>query len=106
MEYKESDIPLPAEGGTVGTTDYNKLKNRPRINGVELIGNKTSGELKIPDRPARKDQRGQLAYKGRREIPENKAQPASRDLRESVDRKAPRARKATRANPAHRDPPE
>ena len=48
MEYKESDIPLPAEGGTVGTTDYNKLKNRPRINGVELIGNKTSGELKIP----------------------------------------------------------
>ena len=25
MEYKESDIPLPAEGGTVGTTDYNKL---------------------------------------------------------------------------------
>ena len=48
MEYKESDIPLPAEGGTVGTTDYNKLKNRPRINGVELIGNKTSDELKIP----------------------------------------------------------
>lgn len=48
MEYKESDIPLPSEGGTVGTTDYNKLKNRPSINGVELIGNKTSGELKIP----------------------------------------------------------
>ena len=48
MEYKESDIPLPAEGGTVGTTDYNKLKNRPSINGVELIGNKTSDELKIP----------------------------------------------------------
>lgn len=48
MEYKKSDIPLPAEGGTVGTTDYNKLKNRPRINGVELIGNKTSDELKIP----------------------------------------------------------
>ena len=48
MEYKESDIPLPSEGGTVGTTDYNKLKNRPSINGVELIGNKTSDELKIP----------------------------------------------------------
>ena len=48
MEYKESDIPLPAEGGTVGITDYNKLKNRPSINGVELIGNKTSDELKIP----------------------------------------------------------
>lgn len=140
MEYKESDIPLPAEGGTVGTTDYNKLKNRPSINGVELIGNKTSDELKIPagervrratrgrrdlldqrgtrDRPDRKDQRVQLVYKGLREIPANKAQPASKDLRESVDRKAPRARKATRANreskdpketrenPAHRDPPE
>ena len=48
MEYKESDIPLPSAGGTVGTTDYNKLKNRPSINGVELIGNKTSDELKIP----------------------------------------------------------
>ena len=29
MEYKESDIPLPSEGGTVGTTDYNKLKTGP-----------------------------------------------------------------------------
>ena len=59
-----------------------------------------------------------MAYKGRREIPANKARPASRDLRESVDRKAPRVRKATRAsreskdlketreNPARRDPPE
>ena len=134
MEYKESDIPLPAEGGTVGTTDYNKLKNRPSIHGVELIGNKTSDELKIPaatrgrrdlldqrgtrDRPDRKAQRGQLAYKGRREIPANKAQPASRDLRESVDRKGRRVRKVTRANreskdlketrenPVRRDPPE
>lgn len=140
MEYKESDIPLPAEGGTVGTTDYNKLKNRPSINGVELIGNKTSDELKYQqekrvrratrgrrdlldqrgtrDRPDRKAQRGQLAYKGRREIPANKAQPASRDLRESVDRKGRRVRKVTRANreskdlketrenPVRRDPPE
>ena len=130
MEYKESDIPLPAEGGTVGTTDYNKLKNRPSINGVELIGNKTSDELKIPagekgekgdpgpEGPDRKAQRGQLAYKGRREIPANKAQPASRDLRESVDRKGRRVRKVTRANreskdlketrenPVRRDPPE
>ena len=59
-----------------------------------------------------------MAYKGLREIPANKARPASRDLRESVDRKAPRGRKATRAsreskdlketreNPAHKDPPE
>lgn len=59
-----------------------------------------------------------MAYKGRREIPANKAQPASRDLRESVDRKGRRVRKVTRANreskdlketrenPVRRDPPE
>ena len=30
-----------------GTTDYNKLKNKPSINDVELIGNKTTSDLKI-----------------------------------------------------------
>ena len=59
-----------------------------------------------------------MAYKGLREIPANKARPASRDLRESVDRKAPRVRKVirasreskdlkeTRENTVRRDPPE
>ena len=28
--------------------DYNNLKNKPSINGVELIGNKTSEDLNIP----------------------------------------------------------
>ena len=28
-------------------TDYNPLKNKPRINGVELVGNKTTEELGI-----------------------------------------------------------
>lgn len=34
------------EGGG-GTTNYNDLENKPQINGVELIGNKTNIDLKI-----------------------------------------------------------
>ena len=34
------------EGGG-GTTDYNNSENKPQINGVELKGNKTSGDLKM-----------------------------------------------------------
>lgn len=30
-----------------GTTDYNDLTNKPSINGVELVGNKTNEELLI-----------------------------------------------------------
>lgn len=33
--------------GETGTTDYPALSNKPQINGVELIGNKTSEELGI-----------------------------------------------------------
>lgn len=33
--------------GSGGTTDYNSLTNKPSINGVELKGNKTSGDLKM-----------------------------------------------------------
>lgn len=33
--------------GSGGTTNYNDLENKPQINGVELIGNKTSGDLKM-----------------------------------------------------------
>lgn len=32
-----------------GTDDYNNLKNRPKINNVELVGNKTSKDLRIQD---------------------------------------------------------
>ena len=35
------------EGGTGGTSDYNKLNNKPSINDVELSGNKTLDELGI-----------------------------------------------------------
>ena len=34
-------------GGTGGTSNYNDLANKPRINGVELTGNKTLEELGI-----------------------------------------------------------
>ena len=34
-------------GGGVGTGDYNALKNKPSINGVELSGDKTLAELGI-----------------------------------------------------------
>lgn len=33
--------------GSGGTTDYNDLENKPSINGVKFIGNKTSGDLKM-----------------------------------------------------------
>lgn len=32
-------------GGTVGTTDYDKLQNKPKINNIPLSGNKTSKDL-------------------------------------------------------------
>lgn len=38
------------DGQTVGTTDYNRLINKPSINAVELIGNKTSDELYLQDK--------------------------------------------------------
>lgn len=41
--------PMGPQGpaGSGGTTDYKSLENKPTINGVELIGNKTSGDLKM-----------------------------------------------------------
>lgn len=38
---------LKNSGGAGGTSDYNDLTNKPKINGVELSGNKTSSDLKI-----------------------------------------------------------
>lgn len=42
---------LQAHSGGGGTTDYTELSNKPRINGVELNGNKTAEQLgiDIPD---------------------------------------------------------
>lgn len=35
------------EENTGGTSNYNYLTNKPQINSVELVGNKTSSELKL-----------------------------------------------------------
>lgn len=36
-------------GGGGGSTDYETLSNKPKINGVTLIGNKTSEDLHIKE---------------------------------------------------------
>ena len=41
------DIGADPEGGSGGTTDYVDLSNKPQINGIELVGNKTPDELYI-----------------------------------------------------------
>lgn len=43
-------VDFSMDGQTGGTTDYNKLTNKPSINAVELIGNKTSDELYLQDK--------------------------------------------------------
>lgn len=40
---------LSSGGGGGGTTDYNDLSNKPSINGVTLSGNKTTGDLNLPN---------------------------------------------------------
>lgn len=45
-EELEMDI-FRGSGG--GTSNYNSLTNKPQINGVTLIGNKTSREIKVQD---------------------------------------------------------
>lgn len=44
ITINENDGTISAEGGV---TSYVDLDNKPRINGVELIGNKTSGDLDL-----------------------------------------------------------
>ena len=40
---------VKAHGGGGGTSNYNDLTNKPRINGDTLTGNKTSANLGIHD---------------------------------------------------------
>lgn len=42
-----SKINHGSSGGSGGTTNYDQLNNKPKINGVELTGNKTSYDLNI-----------------------------------------------------------
>lgn len=43
---------IDESGGGSGTSNYNELDNKPQINGVTLIGNKSSADLNIYDVPA------------------------------------------------------
>lgn len=36
-------------GGSSGTSDYNELTNKPKINNISLSGNKTTTDLKLVD---------------------------------------------------------
>lgn len=44
MDGASGDVALPA-----GTSNYEDLENKPKINGVELIGDKTNEELGIDE---------------------------------------------------------
>ena len=41
------DLEENGGGGEGGTSDYNALANKPKLNGVEIVGNKTSVDYKI-----------------------------------------------------------
>lgn len=41
------ELRLSGGGGEGGTTDYERLSNQPKINGVTLVGNKTAEELEL-----------------------------------------------------------
>lgn len=45
QEYRDTGI--AASGGGGGTTDYTELTNKPKINGIDLLGNKTAQELNL-----------------------------------------------------------
>ena len=46
--YKWSKVRSSSSGG--GTTDYTDLTNKPKINGVDLTGNKSTSDLKLVDK--------------------------------------------------------
>lgn len=62
-QYEQSE--LPAGGGSGGTTDYNALKNKPRINGVEIVGDVTTESLGIPDLSASVEAAAQSAQEAK-----------------------------------------
>lgn len=48
-EDAEEEVTTLEEDIGGGTNNYNNLNNKPKINNVELVGNKTSKDLKIQD---------------------------------------------------------
>lgn len=51
LEQEGSTLTISSTGGSGGTSDYSNLSNKPKINNVELSGNKTTSDLgiEIPD---------------------------------------------------------
>lgn len=47
IQTSNGEIDTDIELSTSGTNDYNDLVNKPSINGVELVGDKTTEELDI-----------------------------------------------------------
>ena len=47
VSISDTEIDTDIELETNGTNDYNDLVNKPSINGVELVGDKTTEELDI-----------------------------------------------------------
>lgn len=47
IQTSDGEIDTDIELSTNGTNDYNDLVNKPSINGIELIGDKTPEELDI-----------------------------------------------------------
>lgn len=47
LEQEGSTLTINSTGGGGGTGDYNDLSNKPKINNVELSGNKTTSDLGI-----------------------------------------------------------
>ena len=52
MQTVDSIATIELYGGGTGTTDYNNLSNKPSINNVLLVGNKSTSDLLINDVPA------------------------------------------------------
>lgn len=52
MQTADTIATIELYGGGTGTTDYNNLSNKPTINNVLLVGNKTTSDLLINDVPA------------------------------------------------------
>ena len=49
IDQEDDTLTINSTGGGSGTSNYNNLSNKPKINNVELVGNKTSSDLGLVD---------------------------------------------------------
>lgn len=50
IEEDKEELTIIEDGLTIGTNNYEELENKPQINDVELLGNKTSTELNLQEK--------------------------------------------------------